>query len=103
MLGERTITIDCDVLKADAGTRMASISGGYVALVMLIQDLQYKKIIKDNPIINQVAGLSVGLLNNEILVDPDYLEDSVLDMDLNLVLDKNMSIVEIQGAAEGKV
>lgn len=99
-LGERTITIDCDVLQADGGTRTASINGGFVALSLAVKTLMTKGKIKENPIINTVSAISLGLKNNEILVDLDYIEDSGCDVDMNVVMLGQDQLIEIQGTGE---
>ena len=96
-----TITADCDVLTADGGTRTAAINGAACALVLALQNMQYKKIIKQDPIKHLIGAISVGVKNNEILVDLDYEEDSQIDTDLNIVLTESHQCIEIQGTAEG--
>ena len=100
LLGERTILIDCDVIQADGGTRTASITGSFVAMSIAIKKLLKDKVITQNPIIENVAAVSVGKVGGEILLDLDYSEDSNADVDLNLVATKSNKIVEIQGTAE---
>lgn len=100
-LGEHTIVIDCDVIQADGGTRTAAITGGCVALVDAINSLYNKKIIKTNPILKMVSAISVGIYNNQCILDLDYIEDSNAEMDMNLVLDEHGELIEIQGTAEG--
>lgn len=99
-LGERTITIDCDVLQADGGTRIASINGGFVALYLSIQKLLKNKKLQENPITDTVSAVSVGMKNNEVLVDLDYQEDSSCDVDMNIVMLGSERIVEVQGTGE---
>lgn len=99
-LGERTIWIDCDVIQADGGTRTASITGAYVALALAIKKGLHNGIFTENPIINQIAAVSLGIINNEILLDLNYEEDSTCEIDINLVMDKEGKIVEIQGTGE---
>jgi len=99
-LGEHSIHIDCDVIQADGGTRTASISGAMVALVDAVRFLQMNKLIKDDPILHYVAAISVGMVNNEAVVDLDYLEDSQAQTDLNIVKTDSGGYVEIQGTAE---
>ena len=99
-LGERTVTIDCDVLQADGGTRTASITGGWVALALAAKRLQTKGIIRKSPIQRAVAAVSLGLRGDEVLVDLDFAEDSAIDTDLNLVMTEDDGIIEIQGTAE---
>jgi ribonuclease PH len=100
LLGELTITLDCDVLNADGGTRCASITGAYVALVLAIRHLQAKKIIKANPLVGQVAAVSCGIYNGVAVLDLDYAEDSAADADANFILTASGGIVEIQATAE---
>lgn len=100
-LGEITIQIDCDVIQADGGTRTASITGAYVALHDAIQNIINKGIIKDSPIIDSIAAISLGVKNSDILLDLDYAEDSTCDTDMNIVMTGSGKFVEIQGTAEG--
>jgi ribonuclease PH len=95
------IQIDCDVIQADGGTRTASITGAWIALHDAIQHMYNQKLITQMPHIQQVAAVSVGMLQNQILLDLDYAEDSTCDTDLNLVMSQQ-GIIEIQGTAEGK-
>ncbi len=100
-LGEKTITIDCDVLVADGGTRTTAISGAYIALVLAIDNMLKEGIIKENPIIGQIAAISVGINSKgEIISDLNYQEDSNCCTDMNIVMNKNGEIIEIQGTAE---
>ncbi|MGB2023563.1 MAG: ribonuclease PH [Litorivicinaceae bacterium] len=99
-LGERQITIDCDVLQADGGTRTASITGGMVALVDAINGLQRDGLLTDDPLTGFVAAVSVGIYKGQPVVDLDYLEDSGADSDLNLVVAEGSKMIEIQGTAE---
>jgi ribonuclease PH len=99
-MGERTIIVDCDVLQADGGTRTASITGGYVALAMAIEKIRKTQNWNTSPLIDQVAAVSVGLKNGEVLVDLDYVEDSSCDVDMNFVMTGKGLFVEIQGTAE---
>ena len=101
-LGERTIHIDCDVIQADGGTRTASISGSYVALHDAIDYLLKEKKLAENHIIDSVAAISVGIMNDRVLLDLDYAEDSECDTDMNFVMTGSGDFVEIQGTAEGK-
>jgi ribonuclease PH len=101
-LGERTIHIDCDVIQADGGTRTASISGSYVALHDAIDYLLKEKKLVETPIIDSVAAISVGMMNDKALLDLDYAEDSECDTDMNFVMTGSGDFVEIQGTAEGK-
>lgn len=101
-LGDYTIMVDCDVLQADAGTRTASITAASVALSMA-QNVWIKKGIIANPIIQEpIAAVSLGYINNGLILDPDYSEDSSMDADVNFILTKSNNIVEIQGGAERK-
>ena len=100
-LGDRTITIDCDVLQADGGTRTAAITGGYVALMDAINTLMRKGSIKSNPIHAQVAAISVGIWSGQPVLDLDYAEDSNAETDMNVVMNNGGAFVEIQGTAEG--
>lgn len=99
-LGERQITIDCDVLQADGGTRTASITGGMVALVDAINGLQRDGLLTDDPLNSFVAAVSVGIYKGQPVLDLDYLEDSGADSDLNLVVAEGSKLIEIQGTAE---
>jgi ribonuclease PH len=99
-MGEMTITLDCDVLNADGGTRCASITGAWVALSLAFRHLQRMNVIKTIPLIGQVAAVSCGLVNGEPVLDLDYAEDSGADADANFVLTDAGGIVEIQGTAE---
>lgn len=101
VLGERTIFIDCDVLQADGGTRSASITGAYAALVMAQSYWLSERIIKEAFLIDHVASVSIGILQSPVL-DPDYLEDSAGNGDFNVVMTKRGSLIEIQGGAEKK-
>ena len=99
-LGEFTITVDCDVIQADGGTRTASITGGCVALVDAIRYLQRKKLIKSDPFVQLVSSVSVGLFKGVPVVDLDYPEDSGADTDMNVVMAEDGSLIEVQGTAE---
>lgn len=99
-LGEKTITIDADVLQADAGTRTASITGSYVALAHGINKLIAAGELKKSPLINPVAAVSVGLIDGEAFLDLDYSEDVAADVDLNVVMNSRLELIEIQGTAE---
>ncbi len=101
LLGERTITIDCDVLQADGGTRTASITGACVALSDALQGLQRDRRISQNPLKESVAAISVGIWRGAAVLDLDYLEDSACDTDMNIVMTDSGGIVEVQGTAEG--
>ncbi len=97
---DRTFYIDCDVLQADGGTRTASITGAYVALKMAVDRLLRERRLSNNPLIDSVAAVSVGIKAGEILVDLNYLEDSSADLDMNVVLTGEGKLLEIQGTAE---
>lgn len=99
-LGERQIKIDCDVIRADGGTRTASITGAWVALSLAVEDLMQKGLIAAMPLLDQVAAISCGLVAGEALADLDYNEDSNAETDANFVLTASGGIVEIQGTAE---
>lgn len=99
-LGEYTITIDCDVIQADGGTRTASITGACVALVDALRFLQREKLIKTDPLRRMVASVSVGVLNGVPVLDLDYPEDSNADTDMNIVMADDGGLIEIQGTAE---
>ena len=101
-LGERTITIDCDVLQADAGTRTASITGGYVALAIALRGLSDKGLVPDDVLIDSVAAVSVGLVEGEARLDLCYDEDAGADVDFNVVMTGSGDYVEVQGTAEGQ-
>jgi ribonuclease PH len=100
-LGEYTITIDCDVLQADGGTRTASITGGFVALSLAVQHMLKRKQIKKNPLHGQIASVSVGIFNGVAVLDLDYAEDSTAETDMNVVMNDASAFIEIQGTAEG--
>jgi len=100
-LGERTITIDCDVLQADGGTRTASITGGYVALADAIATLQRRRLLDASPIHGQVAAVSVGICGGVPVLDLDYAEDSEAETDMNVVMNNGGAFIEVQGTAEG--
>ena len=101
-LGERSIQIDCDVIQADGGTRTASITGAYVALHDAISFLLAKNLIKESPLKDSVAAISVGVYKRLPVLDLDYLEDSDCDTDMNIVMTGKGGFVEIQGTAEGE-
>ncbi|MEY4065041.1 MAG: hypothetical protein RIR26_1249 [Pseudomonadota bacterium] len=101
-LGERTVTIDCDVLQADGGTRTAAITGAYVALRLAIEKLIKMNKIKTNPIREAVAAVSVGIVEGTLLVDLDYVEDQKADVDMNVVQTSSGLLLEVQGTAEKK-
>jgi ribonuclease PH len=100
-LGERSITIDCDVIQADGGTRTASITGAFVALHDAMTYLLNKKKIKKNPLHGQVASVSVGIFNGVPVLDLDYAEDSNAETDMNVVMNEAGAYIEVQGTAEG--
>lgn len=100
-LGERTITVDCDVIQADGGTRTASITGGYVALADAIQKLMDKGKVKRDPLHGQVASVSVGIYDGTPVLDLDYAEDSNAETDMNVVMNNAGAFIEVQGTAEG--
>lgn len=99
-LGERTITIDCDVLQADGGTRCASITGGMVALEDAIRKLMAQGLLTENPIVRRVAAISVGICGGEPTQDLDYAHDSTADVDMNVIMTSDGRFVEMQGTAE---
>jgi ribonuclease PH len=99
-LGERTITVDCDVIQADGGTRTASITGGYVALVDAARWLLNRELITADPIIGQVASVSAGVYQNRVILDLDYVEDSAAETDMNVVMNEALQFIELQGTAE---
>jgi ribonuclease PH len=102
LLGTRTVTLDCDVIQADGGTRTAAITGGYVALALAVRSLQARKLLAKNPIARSVAAVSVGIVKGAVCLDLDYLEDSTADVDMNVVATGEGELVEVQGTAEGK-
>ncbi len=98
--GERTIYIDCDVIQADGGTRTASITGAFVALVDLFKDMKQQGIIREIPVADFVSAVSVGMVENQILLDLEYEEDSRADVDMNFVMTGSGLFIEVQGTAE---
>jgi ribonuclease PH len=100
-LGERVITLDCDVLQADGGTRTAAITGAYVALVDAVNLLMKRENLKRNPIVGAVAAVSVGIYQGLPVLDLDYVEDSGCDTDMNVVMNDGGGFIEVQGTAEG--
>lgn len=100
-LGENSITIDCDVIQADGGTRTASITGAYVALCDAIQFMLNKKLIASSPIARQIASVSVGIYEGVPVLDLDYPEDSTAHTDMNVIMDEHGHFIEVQGTAEG--
>lgn len=99
-LGERLIIIDCDVIQADGGTRTASITGGYIALALAIKKLMSEGVLTENPIISNVAAISVGKINSTLMVDLKYSEDSIAEVDMNVIMNKKGEFIEIQGTGE---
>ena len=100
-LGENMITIDCDVIQADGGTRTASITGGYVAMADAVNHLIENKQLKSNPLLGKLASVSVGIFNGTPVLDLDYDEDSNAETDMNVVMNENNAFIELQGTAEG--
>jgi ribonuclease PH len=101
-LGERTVWIDCDVIRADGGTRTASITGALVALGLAFQKLVETKVLRSVPLNDYVAAISVGIVGGEILLDLDYAEDSNAEVDMNVVMTDKGQLVEVQATAEGR-
>ena len=101
-LGERTITIDCDVLQGDGGTRTASVTGGYVALALAVKKLMADGLLAENPIVTPVAAISAGIVEDQLLLDLCYEEDSHAMVDLNCVMNEQGQLVELQGTGEGR-
>jgi ribonuclease PH len=101
-LGTRTITLDCDVLQADGGTRTAAITGGWVALSLAVEHLRRDGVLSTRPVKRKVAAVSVGLVGGQVRVDLDYEEDSSAEVDLNVVATGPEELVEVQGTAEKK-
>src|SRR5690554_1890754 len=100
-LGERVITVDCDVIQADGGTRTVAITGAYVALYDAVESLLKNNIIKKNPLHGSVAAVSVGIYNQQPVLDLDYPEDSQAETDMNVVMNDGGHFIEVQGTAEG--
>ena len=100
-LGERTVTLDCDVLQADGGTRTASISGAYVALIMALEKMKSAGTVSRDPAHGQIAAVSVGIWRGTPVLDLDYAEDSTAETDMNVVMKDATAFVEVQGTAEG--
>jgi ribonuclease PH len=100
-LGERTITLDCDVIQADGGTRTAAITGGFVALADAVRHMITRRMVKKNPLHGQVASVSVGIYQGLPVLDLDYAEDSEAETDMNVVMNDAEAFIEIQGTAEG--
>jgi len=101
-LGERSITIDCDVIQADGGTRTASITGAYVALSDALATLRYRGLLSEIPIKESVAAVSVGIVGGDALLDLNYIEDSSAEVDMNFVITSSGRFVEVQGTAEAE-
>ena len=101
-LGARSIIVDCDILEADGGTRTASVTGGWIALARAIRHLMEQGKLKRDPLISPVAAISVGLVDGEALLDLCYEEDSVADVDMNVVMNGNGDMIEVQATAEGE-
>ncbi|MBC6906207.1 ribonuclease PH [Saccharophagus sp. K07] len=99
-LGEYTITVDCDVIQADGGTRTAAITGACVAVVDALRHMQRQQILKTDPLLGMVAAVSVGIYQGEPVLDLDYAEDSAADTDMNLIMTDKGGIIEVQGTAE---
>ncbi|MFX0083689.1 MAG: ribonuclease PH [Candidatus Hodarchaeota archaeon] len=100
-LGERTIRIDCDVIQADGGTRCASITGAFIAVFDALNYLYNQQLIYDFPDYKVIAAISLGIKDDQVLLDLNYIEDSKVDVDFNLVMNEDSEIIEIQGTAEG--
>ena len=100
-LGERTVTLDCDVLQADGGTRTAAISGSYVALADAVTALRARRALAASPLHGQVAAVSVGIIGGQPMLDLDYGEDSEAETDMNVVMNNGGAFIEVQGTAEG--
>ena len=101
LLGERQITVDCDVLQADGGTRCAAITGGWVALKLALQAMQKNGLVKDDPMISHVVAVSCGIYGGQPVLDLDYSEDSEAGTDANFVMTDALQVIELQGSAEG--
>ncbi len=101
-LGEHTITLDCDVIQADGGTRTASITGACVALVDALRSLQLNKALKEDPFIQYLASVSVGIYQGQPVLDLDYIEDAGCETDMNVVMTESGRLIEVQGTAEGQ-
>lgn len=99
-LGERTITIDCDVIQADGGTRTTSISGGFIALALAVKKLMEERVLSVNPIVSNVAAISVGIVRGTPMLDLMYTEDSAAEVDMNVVMNGKGEFVEVQGTGE---
>jgi len=101
-LGGRTITVDCDVLQGDGGTRTASVTGGYVALTLAVRRLMKEGVLRQNPLKTSVAAVSAGIVGDRLLLDLCYEEDSAAQVDLNCVMTGDGALVEVQGTGEGR-
>ncbi|MBI2504495.1 MAG: ribonuclease PH [Candidatus Latescibacteria bacterium] len=101
-LGERTLYIDCDVIQADGGTRTAAITGGYVALVEAVSRLLASGVLEANPLLQAIAAVSVGVVEDQVVLDLCYAEDSRAQTDMNVVMREDGGIIEVQGTAEGQ-
>ena len=102
LLGENTITLDCDVIQADGGTRTASITGACVALVDALTHMRSKGILKANPLKHMIGAVSVGIYKGNAIADLEYLEDSAAETDMNVVMTETGHLIEVQGTAEGE-
>ncbi len=101
-LGARTITVDCDVLQGDGGTRTASVTGGFVAMGLACRRLVEQGVLAENPVRHYVAGVSAGIVDDELLLDLPYSEDSRAQVDLNCVMNERGELIELQGTGEGR-
>lgn len=101
-LGERTVWLDCDVIQADGGTRTASVTGAFVALALSLERMVAAGILRDVPLLDSVAATSVGIVNDELLLDLNYEEDSSAQVDMNVVMTGSGRLVEVQAIAEGR-
>lgn len=101
-LGERQIVVDCDVIQADGGTRTAAITGGYVALALAIRRLLERNVIVEDPVIQAVAAISVGIIDGRAILDLNYEQDVAADVDMNVVMTADNRFIEVQGTAEGE-
>jgi ribonuclease PH len=99
-IGNYAVVVDCDVIEADGGTRAASITGGFIALRMALQNMLGNGLITEDPIISNVAAISVGYVNGELRLDLDYEEDSRASIDVNIVMDNQFNLIEVQGTGE---
>jgi len=102
LMGERTVTLDCDVLQADGGTRTTSITGAYVALMIAVDKLMRNGRLESNPVISQIAAVSAGVVNDVSMLDLCYAEDSAAQVDMNIVMNQKGELIEIQGTGEGR-